>query len=171
MCDELLEILTDATASKVQRCLPDSPLAFCHNDTYHGNVMMLTDGSIKLLDFEFSCRNHPAFDFANLFAETVMQHGLTDSPYFSIAEPGYTREDIATLVGHYLDCSTLTGDARATELDRLVSETQDMIMLSDYMYAMAAIPLAVHPIQKIRFVPYAHARWNRFLAAFEERFR
>jgi thiamine kinase-like enzyme len=170
MCDDLLEILTEETALKVQRCLPSSPLAFCHNDTYHGNVMLLAAGDIKLLDFEFSCLNHPAFDFANLFAETVMQHGLADSPYFSISEPGYTTEDIATLVGHYLDCGALAGEARAEELDRLVGETMDLIMTSDYMYAMAAIPLAIKPIQKIRFIPYAHARWNRFLAAYGRRF-
>ena len=170
MCDELRAILTDETASMVKACLPSSPLAFCHNDTYHGNVMMLPDGNIKLLDFEFSCLNHPAFDFANLFAETAMEHGQPDSPYFSIAQPGYTSEDIAVLVGHYLDCGTLTGDERRIEFDRLVNETEHLIMLSDYMYAMAAIPLAVQPIQKIRFIPYSHARWNRFLAAYEERF-
>jgi thiamine kinase-like enzyme len=170
MCDELTEILSQETAAKVQRCLPESPLAFCHNDTYHGNVMLLAEGSVKLLDFEFSCLNHPAFDFANLFAETVMQHGLPDSPYFSIDEPSYTTEDIATLVGSYLDCGILTGEARAAELDRLVGETEDLIMLSDYMYAMAAIPLAINPMQKIRFIPYAHARWNKFLVAYEDRF-
>jgi thiamine kinase-like enzyme len=170
MCDDLQAILTDETASMVKACLPESPLAFCHNDTYHGNVMMLADGDIKLLDFEFSCLNHPAFDFANLFAETVMQHGQPNSPYFSIAEPTYTRADIAVLVSHYLDCGTLTGEARQAELDRLVGETEDLIMLSDYMYAMAAIPIAVQPIQKIRFIPYAHARWNRFLKAYEARF-
>jgi thiamine kinase-like enzyme len=170
MCMELREIMSDETARMVQRCLPESSLAFCHNDTYHGNVMKLANSDIKLLDFEFSCFNHPAFDFANLYAETVMEHGKPESPYFSIAKPAYTREDICVLVGHYLDRGTLTGDAYEAELDRLVDETENLIMLSDYMYAMAAIPLAVHPIQKIRFIPYAHARWNRFLAAYESRF-
>ena len=171
MCDDLQAILTQETAAKVGKCLPSSPLVFCHNDTYHGNVMMLSDGSIKLLYFEFFCLNHPAFDFANLFAETVMEHGQSDPPYFSIAEPRYTREDIAVLVGHYLDCGVLAGESRQAELDRLVSETEDLIMLSDYMYAMATIPLALQPMQKVRFIPYAHARWNRFLASCEERFR
>ena len=170
MCEDLLAILSDETASMVQQCLPSGPLTFCHNDTYHGNVMLLEDGSIKLLDFEFSCLNHPAFDFANLFAETVMQHGQHDPPHFSIADPEYTRRDIDLLVGHYLDCGTLTGVERVAEHDRLVDETQSLIMLSDYMYALAAIPLATNPIQKIRFIPYAHARWNRFLGAYDERF-
>ncbi len=170
MCEELLEILSDETAMKVQQCLPASLMSFCHNDTYHGNVMLLDNGDIRLLDFEFSCLNHPAFDFANLFAETVMEHGQPDPPYFRIADPKYSRADIESLVGYYLDCGALTGDARVAELVRLVDETEDMIMLSDYMYAMAAIPLAVNPIQKIRFIPYAHARWNRFLEAHQKRF-
>jgi len=170
MCDDLRAILTAETASKVARCLPSSPLALSHNDTYHGNVMMLSDGTIKLLDFEFSCLNHPAFDFANLFAETAMAHGLPDAPHFAIQEPRYTRADIGLLVGHYLDCGSTTGDARAREFDRLVDETESLIMVSDYMYAMAAISLAPEPVQKIRFIPYAHARWSRFLAAYDERF-
>ncbi len=170
MCEELLEILSEETAAKVQQCLPASPMTFCHNDTYHGNVMLLANGDIKLLDFEFSCLNHPAFDFANLFAETVMKHNQPEPPYFCIAEPQYSRADIETLVGHYLDCAPLVGDARTDELDRLVGETEDMIMMSDYMYAMAAIPLSVNPMQKIRFIPYAHARWKRFVESRERRF-
>ena len=170
MCEELLEILSDRTAAMVQQCLPGGPMSFCHNDTYHGNVMLLDSGDIKLLDFEFSCLNHPAFDFANLFAETVMEHGQPDPPYFRIADRKHSRADIESLVGYYLDCGALNGDARVDELVRLVDETEDMVMLSDYMYAMAAIPLAVNPIQKIRFIPYAHARWNRFLDAHRKRF-
>ena len=170
MCDDLREMLADVAASKVQRCLPSSPLAFCHNDTYHGNLMMLATDDIKLLDFEYSCLNHPAFDPANLFVETVMKYGEPDPPYFSVGVPEYTRKDIEAVVGHYLDCGSLTGESRKAELDRLVGETDDLIMLSDYMYAMAAIPLAVNPIQKIRFIPYAHTRWNRFLTSFDNRF-
>jgi hypothetical protein len=51
-----------------------------------------------------------------------------------------------------------------------VQETRDLIPLSHYMYAMAAIPLAVEPIQKIRFLPYASLRFSHFLAAYEDRF-
>ena len=55
MCHELRDLLSDETAAKVQECLPTSPMTFSHNDTYHGNVMLLNSGDIKLLDFEFSC--------------------------------------------------------------------------------------------------------------------
>ena len=76
LCDDLEAIHSEETITKVLRCLPDRAPVFCHNDTYHGNVFLLDDGRVKLLDFEFSCLNHAAFDFANLFAETVMQHGF-----------------------------------------------------------------------------------------------
>jgi thiamine kinase-like enzyme len=164
LCDQLTEIYSDATIAKVLRCLPDRPPVFCHNDTYHGNVMQLDDGTIKLLDFEFSCLNHVAFDFANLFAETVMQHGFAEPPHFKIAEPRFTEDDLASLIGYYLDNAEFdSAEARRAELHALVAETRRALMLSDYMYAMAALPLALEPIQKIRFIPYAHQRFNKFL--------
>ena len=170
MCDDLLELYADSTAAMVQRCLPDGPMVFCHNDTYHGNVMKLADGRIKLLDFEFSSLNHPAYDFSNLFAETVMKHGLAESPHFRIADPEYTRGDIAKLVTHYVDFGPLEGTERSVEIERLIDETLSLILLSHYMYAMAAIPLSIEPIQRIRFIPYAHARWNKFQELYQARF-
>lgn len=166
MCDELLALYDESAIAKVRQHLPDRPPVFCHNDTYHGNVMQLTDGSIKLLDFEFSCRGHIAFDFANLFAETVMRHGFAEPPHFQIAPPDFTDADLKQFVGYYLDNETFpNAEAREQEVERLAFETRRAIPLSDFMYAMAAIPLALEPIQKIRFVPYALQRFRRFLAA------
>ncbi len=171
MCEALTALYSDETRAKVARFLPEGPLTFCHNDTYHGNVMRLDDGRVKLLDFEFSCLNHLAFDFANLFAETVMRHKLPDYPHFRIVAPDYGDRELRLLISAYLSHADFPSDAaRAAELDRLVQQTRDLLPLSDYMYAMASIPLAVEPIQKICFVPYAYQRFNRFLAAHDARF-
>lgn len=171
MCDELRAIYNRETFEMVQRCLPARPPTFCHNDTYHGNIMKLAGGEIRLLDFEFSCRNFIAFDFANLFAETVMVHGLPSPPHFRIAEPKFGRRDIEQLIGFYLDHVDFWSDAeRAVQLAMLADETESMVMLSDYMYAMAALPLAVKPIQRIRFIPYAWQRFARFREAWAARF-
>jgi thiamine kinase-like enzyme len=154
LCAELEEIWSDETVAKVLRCLPDGEPVFCHNDTYHGNVFLLADGGVKLLDFEFSCLNHAAFDIANFFAETVMEHGLADPPHFRIAEPRFTDADLLGFIGFYLDHESFADEA---ERDRrsatLLAETRRMLLLSDFMYAMAALPLALEPIQKIRFIP------------------
>ena len=171
LCEPLRAIYSEETRRKVQRCLPDGPSVFCHNDTYHGNVMKLRSGGIKLLDFEFSCLGHRAFDFANLFAETTLRHGLEEPPHFGFAEPVFGEPEIRMLIGFYLDHEpNLSPAEREQQHAQLVCETLDLLPLSDYMYALAAIPLAVEPIQKIRFIPYASQRYARFLHACEERF-
>lgn len=60
--------------------------------------------------------------------------------------------------------------ARETEFQKLLQATKNMLLMSDFKYAMAALPLAVDPIQKIRFIPYAYQRFNKFLKAYERRF-
>ncbi len=171
LCDDLETMWSPETTAKVLRCLPEGPWVFCHNDTYHGNVFLLDDNSIKLLDFEFSCLGHAAFDFANLFAETVMEHGVDEPPHFRIAEPRFSDHDLRSFIGFYLDNAEFaSADERETELTRLVAETRRSLMLSDYMYAMAALPLSLEPIQKIRFLPYVHQRFQKFLAAWDEEF-
>jgi thiamine kinase-like enzyme len=171
MCEALHEIYTSETLEKVKRCLPDGELTFCHNDTYHGNIMKLDSGEIKLLDFEFSCLNHKEYDFSNLFAETVMLHQQSDYPYFRIAEPEYSDHELGMLINFYLDNDDFSDqETREAEFKKLLQNTKDMLILSDYKYAMAALPLAIEPIQKIRFIPYAHERFNKFLRAYKRRF-
>ncbi|MGI9351394.1 MAG: phosphotransferase [Rhizobiaceae bacterium] len=171
MCEALREIYSPATAAKVKRCIPDGDLTFCHNDTYHGNIMKLDNGDIKLLDFEFSCLNHKTYDFSNLFAETVMKHQQPDYPYFRIAEPEYGDREIGILINSYLDNSDFVNShERECEFQKLLADTKSLLLLSDYKYAMAALPLAVEPIQKIRFIPYAYQRFSKFLKAYEKRF-
>jgi len=167
MCEDLREIYSPQTLAKVKHCLPDGELTFCHNDTYHGNIMKLDNGEIKLLDFEFSCLNHKAYDFSNLFAETVMRHQQPDYPYFRIAEPEFGDQQLGSLINFYLDNAIFdTVEAREMEFRKLLQDTNKMLMLSDYKYAMAALPLAVDPIQIIRFIPYAHQRFGKFIKAY-----
>lgn len=164
LAEALREIYSPATFDKVRQCLPKGDLTFCHNDTYHGNIMKLNSGEIKLLDFEFSCLNFKTYDFSNLFAETVMQHKQPDYPYFRIAKPQFGDNELGTLINYYLDNETFASlQAREHEFQRLLQETKLMLKMSDFKYALAAIPLALEPIQKIRFIPYAYQRFAKFL--------
>jgi hypothetical protein len=166
MCEELRAIYSDETRDRVRQCLPAGTLSFCHNDTYHGNIMKLDDGRIKLVDFEFSCLNHKAYDFASLFAETVMRHGLSDYPYFEIAEPEFGDHELGMLIDYYLDNTEFdNAEQRTAEFEKLLADSRQMLIMSDYKYAMAALPLALNPIQKIRFIPYAYQRFHKFLRA------
>jgi len=169
MCIELREIYSPETMAKVRSCLPDDELVFCHNDTYHGNIMKLDSGEIKLLDFEFSCLNNKAYDFANPFAETVMRHQQADYPYFKIVEPEFGDRELGTLINYYLDNDTFESAAlREKEFQKLLAQTRLMLKMSDFKYAMASLPLAVNPIQKIRFIPYAYQRFKKFLDSYDK---
>ena len=171
MCPSLRELYSPDTLAMVKHCLPDDELTFCHNDTYHGNIMKLDSGEIKLLDFEFSCLNYRAYDFSNLFAETVMQHKQAEYPYFRIADPEFGDRELGMLISYYLDNADYKDpDQRSEKYNELLRDTRLTMILSDYKYALAAIPLAVKPIQKIRFIPYAHARFNKFKAAYADFF-
>ncbi len=169
LCDDLLELLSESTREKVMACLPDEAPVFCHNDTYHGNVFRLSGGEIRLLDFEFSCLGHRAFDLANLVAETKMRHGLSEPPHFAVAEPIAGPREIDLLAQAYVahDPALETMSGRNEAAGKLAHQVRSMVLLSDYMYALAALPLALEPIQKIRFLPYAHLRFRAFLEGFE----
>ncbi len=169
LCIELREIYSSETIAKVRQCLPDRELTFCHNDTYHGNIMKLNTGEIKLLDFEFSCLNNKAYDFSNMFAETVMRHQLPEYPFFELTEPRFGDKEFSLIINFYLDNIKFENkEARDDEFRKLLHDTKIMLMMSDYKYAMAALPLAVDPIQKIRFIPYAHQRFSKFLKAYND---
>ena len=169
MCLQLRSIYSPETIKKVRKCIPDRPLSFCHNDTYHGNIMKLQSGEIKLLDFEFSCLNNRAYDFSNLFAETVMKHKQPAYPYFKIVDPEYGVEQISLLINYYLDnFGLMRKSERKSQFEILFEDTKKMLLLSHFKYALAAIPLAVNPIQKIRFIPYAFQRYSKFLQLFEQ---
>ena len=169
MCEQLRDIYSNQTLEMVMQCIPDDELTFCHNDTYHGNIMKLDSGKIKLLDFEFSCLNNKAYDFSNLFAETVMRHQLAEYPYFKITEPQFSDRELGMLIDFYLDNETFENQqARLKEHNRLLKNTKQMLILSDYKYAMAALPLAVNPVQKIRFIPYALQRFQKFQKCFRD---
>lgn len=170
MCEKLKEIYGEETFNKIEKCLPDDLPVFCHNDLYHGNIMKLNSGEIKFLDFEFSCLNYRVFDFSNLFAETIMKHNQNDYPYFRIAEPEFTDKDIATLINFYIENIGFENpEKREKEFQKLFQDTKKMLLLSDYMYAMAALPLAIESNTKLRFIPYSYERFLRFLKAYDNR--
>jgi len=60
------------------------------------------------------------------------------------------------------------GDSeREARFDRLVDHTEAMV--SHYVYAMAALPLAAEPNGRIRFLPYARARFAQFERQYAQR--
>ena len=98
-----------------------------------------------------------------------MRHQQPDYPYFRIADPEYGDDELGMLINFYLDNASFNNDGlREEEFKKLLRQTKIMLMISDYKYAMASLPLAVKPIQNIRFIPYAYQRFKKFLASYEK---
>jgi len=86
--------------------------------------------------------------------------------------PEFGDKELGLLINFYLDnCTFESAEEREKEFKKLLQGTNDMLLLADYKYAMAAIPLSLDPIQKIRFIPYAYQRFNKFLKAYNLRFQ
>ncbi|EKX74086.1 choline/ethanolamine kinase, putative [Theileria equi strain WA] len=47
----------------------ESPVVLCHCDLLHGNILVVPDGKVRFIDFEYSCPMERAFDIANHFNE------------------------------------------------------------------------------------------------------
>lgn len=95
--------------------------------------------------------------------ETLMQLKQPDYPIFRIAEPEFGDHERGTLFNCYLDNADLESpEAKEVEFRKLLQDTKNMLFLSDFKYAMVALPLSIEPIQKIRFIPYARQRFTKF---------
>ncbi len=91
---------------------------------------------------------------------------MEDYPYFEIAEPEFSDQELGMLIDYYLDNAEFdNAEQRTAEFEKLLADSRQMLIMSDYKYAMAALPLALNPIQKIRFIPYAYQRFHKFLRA------
>lgn len=69
----------------------------CHNDALYENFIKATDGTIYLIDWEYSGMNDPMADFAALFIEAGFENENEDyilDKYFNGDIPPHTREKI-----------------------------------------------------------------------------
>lgn len=53
-----------------------SPVVFCHNDLFRGNILVDEDSEVSLIDFEYSSFNYRGYDIGNFFCEAM---GGTDN--------------------------------------------------------------------------------------------
>lgn len=85
-------------------------IAFCHNDIQENNIMV-THSSMRLIDFEYSGYNFPAYDIASFFWEMTCNYCVTSYPFFSIDPakypPLHTRRLFAAMYLSFLTGTTV----------------------------------------------------------------
>ncbi|KAI5184617.1 choline/ethanolamine kinase [Nematocida homosporus] len=121
---------------KIQSLL-DSSLFFnrpclCHNDIQFGNILVLPDKTLKLIDFEHVALNYPTVEIANLFNEMNTNYQRKGAPVStkSLLSPELER----LFISEYLK------EVKAKcSVDDFLSEVERMKCIPQYYWILWAI--------------------------------
>jgi thiamine kinase-like enzyme len=67
------------------RKIAPKDVVFSHNDLLANNIMVV-DGTLKFIDFEYGSMNYRAFDLADHFFEFCIDYDYPKYPFFEIIE-------------------------------------------------------------------------------------
>lgn len=74
-----------------------------HNDFLNGNILKLSNDSLKLIDFEYCSYNFPMYDLANFINESLVDYTPTMEPYFSFnPDKRDSDEHVSKMVKYYM---------------------------------------------------------------------
>ena len=120
-----------------------SPLLLCHNDFNESNFLLLTDGQLKLIDFEFCSYNYRGFELAQLYYECSITYTLPNYPYFKHTPGDYpTHKERRGFVTKYLNAFQPETTHSDTEIDSIVMEVEKMKLSVDLYWALWALAMA-----------------------------
>ncbi|EZG72976.1 choline kinase [Gregarina niphandrodes] len=142
--------------------------AFCHNDVQENNILV-SGTRIRLIDFEYSSYNYPAFDIANFFAEMRMDYCVDQHPYFThdVDPANFPDEELIRLFGSVY----MSARCRATilpshhSLDRFVSIVKKFVLSSHLLWSFWSIIRfsQANTSGSFDFKAYALSRWQAYL--------
>eukprot|EP00040_Diaphanoeca_grandis_P000737 m.16336 g.16336 ORF g.16336 m.16336 type:complete len:355 (-) comp10998_c0_seq1:53-1117(-) len=123
---------TKATLQQLEKGMPASATAFCHNDALPGNIMLNeSTQEIILIDFEYGGINYVAFDIANHFNEYA---GGNDD-----GMPNYSRfpsrADQEEFCCAYLE-AVHGSPPSASELSTLLSNVDVFVQINNWYWGL-----------------------------------
>uniref|UniRef100_A0A7S1X512 ethanolamine kinase n=1 Tax=Tetraselmis chuii TaxID=63592 RepID=A0A7S1X512_9CHLO len=138
----------------------NSPVVLSHNDLLHANIMMLEDGSLQLIDFEYGGTNYRGFDLGNHFNE------------FAGLDCDYTRYPPRSIQENYARAYLLGSGAAESPTDdqvrRLVVEANVSSLASHLFWGLWALIQARYSSIDFDYVEYAKMRYAEFKRRREE---
>ncbi|XP_063934742.1 choline kinase alpha-like [Zophobas morio] len=147
--------------------LAETPVKFCHNDVNAGNVLCLEDGSLQLIDFEYSAYNHVGFEFANHFCERIFDYsGIQEYPFFRVMLENFP--DLAeqrTFLEAYL--SDVPSDAEP-DVRVYLAETNRFVLVCHMLWALWSIIQFDCSTIVFPYLKYASIRLDMYFQAKEQ---
>lgn len=162
-----------------------------HNDLLNGNILCLKDGSLKLIDFEYTTFNFRMFDFGNFVNESLIDYSKPSDPYFELrGSERPSMESLHPMVKYYLFFSGLKdplsteellhlvdnpkevhealiarlGDeeALATRLRDLEREIELGYLVSHYYWILWGVIMSKNPDIKFNYIEFAYQRYQDY---------
>eukprot|EP01137_Pigoraptor_chileana_P029343 Opistho-2@14479 len=136
----------------------EGPVVFCHNDLQHGNILMLTDGSVAFIDFEYAGYNPRGFDFANHFCEWMCDYNLDDC-HVPRTQWHPSDEQQRRFARAYL------GDgASDEEIDAIIGEAQRFSAASHLLWSMwGVVQTGTSKANSFDYAEYANQRYAGYI--------
>ena len=135
-----------------------SPLLMCHNDLNESNFLLLEDGQLKLIDFEFSNYNYRGFELAQLFYECSITMTYPHYPYFKHTYGDYPsygqRREFVT---KYLNTFEPGINPDDIEINSVLFEVERMKIAVDLYWALWALAMA-YTDDRFGYTEYAELR-------------
>ena len=130
----------------VEKC--SSELVCAHNDIHAGNMLLLPDSKVLLIDYEYMNLNPRAFDLATYASESTCNYAYPLFPFFRTEEEARLNDsEIRSLCQEYLKNVYSTLDMKAVtlevyvanELEKIIKETQLLIPIVNVFWAIWGI--------------------------------
>eukprot|EP00050_Salpingoeca_kvevrii_P001915 m.183284 g.183284 ORF g.183284 m.183284 type:complete len:412 (+) comp10491_c1_seq5:1036-2271(+) len=134
-------------------------LRLCHNDLQEGNVLLLPDGSVRIIDYEYLAYCPREFDIGNHFCEWTINNQHKEPPFFAIDSTKFpTREQRAHFVRAYL--TAFYGQPPTKDrVEQVADAAQRFALASHFLYFLWGI---LHSDSGIDFdyFQYSAARYD-----------
>ena len=142
----------------------DSPILVCHNDLNESNFLLLKDGRLKLIDFEFCNYNYRGFELAQLFYECSITMVYPDYPYFKHTLGDYPNsEQRREFVVKYLNAFEPGINHDEKEINSVLLEIESMKLAVDFYWALWSLAMA-YTDDRFGYPEYAEMRLEFYIS-------
>lgn len=144
---------------------PRTPIALCHNDLQHGNIILSNENkSVVFIDYEYGGINYAAFDIANHFCEWASDFNSSTPHVMDFDRKYPSKQEQIRFLNEYL-----TGDLNNNynhhnmqdkDLDIWLEEIEGFTQFSHLLWGYWGIIQAANSSIDFDYLSYALMRFN-----------
>lgn len=157
------------SAELVEKGCPLTRIVFSHNDLQENNILV-ENGNLHFIDYEYCGFNYAAFDIANFLCEMTIDYTYTQPPYFlhdqaiqNFPDDNVIRLFLSVYLSQVANLHIYPSDD--TILPEKIGTVKVFVLASHLLWAVWAVIRAAHPNTSSDFdyISYALSRFHSYL--------